>query len=482
MKRIMRTAVATLVAAMGLLALSWLLAGPAGVALAASVGTTSGVVGNVNEAMKIIFQEPLTNSIVSDSELLDIFEQDMNVEVNQTEGGRYIELAHYFQLPSGVGARQLEGDYIPVPHGPVIKNSQIYLKKIEGTVQMTGDTMRRVRQGEGAFVTWASRALPDLVERVDHELDRMLLGYGAGIRARVDDADPDDGDKTIGIDAAMGLTEGGTPLEDAWLQFMEQEFIRFGPNADATSQRDSGQEYRITDVNPDGNGGTGTLELDQEPSANVADNDYIFGGDSAGHSGQASGTDREIMGLWGMVDDGTVLSSFQGLTRADYRPWRAQVIDGSAAPYNGELTEGLLTKADDQVAVRADGEIDTIVLSRTAARNFWDNLKTDKRLIDPRSYQGGKSMLHMIFGDRDVELRVVRKMPGSVCFGLQSDTFKQWRNTGWEWDDLTGSIWNRVTDSTGRKDDFYAVGHLVMQTGCIAPHKNFKINNLSTDH
>lgn len=462
----------TLVASFALV-LAW--SDPAGVLLAATVGTTAGVDGNVNEAMKTIFQGPLTNSIVADSELLDIFEQDQNVQVNQTTGGRYIELAHYFSLPAGVGARALEDDYIPVPNGPVIRNSQIYLKKVEGVVQMSGDTMRRVRQGEGAFVTWARRHLPDLKERVDHELDRMLLGYGAGIRAQVNDADPDDGDNLVGIDNAVGITG----LEDAWLQFMEQEFVVFGPNADGTSLRDGGDAYEVVDVDPD----TGHIELDPEPTVNVADNDFIFGGDAAGFSGQDGGVDREIMGLLGMVDDGSILAEFQGLTRADYRPWRSQVFDNSLTIHAGDLTEDLLTYADDKTYVRAKGEIDTLCMSRTATRNFWANLKDDKRLIDPRSYVGGKmDPLRMLFGDRGVELREVRKMPPSLVFGLQTDTFKHWRNTGWEWDDLTGSIWNRVTDGTGRKDTFYAVGHIVLQTGCVAPHKNFKITDLDTSY
>lgn len=451
-----------------------LLVGP-GVALAmAEVGTTAGVDYNVNEAMKIIFEEPLTNSIVEDSELLDCFEQDMNVSVSETTGGRYIELAHYFSLPAGVGARKLEGDYIPVPNGPVIKNSQIWLKKIEGVVQMSGDVMRRVKRGEGAFVTWAQRHLPDLKTRVDHELDRMLLGYGAGVRARVDDADPDAGAKVyLDIDACMGVAS----LEDSWLQFMEGESIVFAAAAAGTTPRTTTGSRIIEDVDPD----TNRIYIDSAVDTDVADDDFIFGGDAAGASYQAAGVDREIMGLLGMIDNGDVLASFQGLARADYRPWRAQVFDGSAAPYNGQVTEDLLTFADDQTYVRAKGEIDKILMSRSGARNFWRNLKDDKRLIDPRSYTGGKGALSMIFGDRQVELKVIRKMPSSLIFGIQSDTCKHWRNTGWEWDDLTGSIWNRVTDATGRKDSFYAVGHIVLQTGNIAPHKNFKITGIVDD-
>ncbi len=440
--------------------------GPGAAPTAAPGDGVGAVAGNINEAMKIIFEEPLTNSITADSELLDLFEQDSNVQVNETTGGRFIEMAHYFALPAGVGARTLEGDYIPVPGGPKIRNSQVYLKKIEGTVEMSGDVMRRVRQGEGAFVTWASRALPDLKERIDNELDRMLLGYGAGIKALIDDANPDDADLTIGIDTALGIAG----LEPAWLQFLEGESIVFGPTADGLNLRDSGAAYVIEDIDID----TSHLVLGTEPTANVLDDDFIFAGDAAGHSAGS----KEIMGLFGMVDDGGILATFQGLLRSDYRLWQGQIIDGSAAPFNGELTEILLTKADDDTAIRGKGETDCLVMSRTTARNFWANLLNDKRLVDPRSYAGGKKGLEMMFNNKTLTLKAIRKMPDTVVFGLDTSTLKHWRNTGWEWDDITGSIWNRATDATGRRDAFYAVGHIVMQTGCIAPAKNFKITGL----
>lgn len=480
----MRKQLWTTVGALALVAVSFalasLLTAPGVVLAMAVVGTTGpgaaptsapgdgsgAVAGNINEAMKIIFEEPLTNSIVADSELMDLFEQDMNVKVNQTDGGRYIEMAHYFVLPAGVGARLLEGDYIPVPNGPTIRNSQVYLKKIEGVVELSGDAYRRVKQGEGAWLSWSQRALPDLVERVDHELDRMLLGYGAGCRARINDADPDDADLTIEIDAALGLAGLGNPI----LQFMEGESIVFGPTIDGANLRDTGAAYEIKDFDYD----SLELTLGTEPTSNVLDSDFIFGGDAA----TASVGAREIMGLHGMVDDGTILADFQGLTRADYRPWRAHIVDGSAAPFNGELTEVLLTKADDEVAIRGGGELDVLVMSRTSGRNFWTNIKADRRINDPREYTGGKSKLLMLFNDKVLELKMVRKMVDGVLFGLQKDTFKHWRNTGWEWDDTTGAIWNRVTDGTGRKDQYYAVGHIVLQTGCVAPAKNVKITGI----
>lgn len=452
----------------------------------AAVGTTSGVAGNVNEAMKAIFEEPMGENIVQDSELLDVFEQDMNVSVNETTGGRYIELAHYFYLPAGVGARRLEGDYIPVPDGPTIKNSTIYLKKVEGVVEMTGDTMRRVQKGEGAFLDWADRALPDLVRRVTHELDRMLLGYGSGIKARVAAGYTAGANTTITVDRSFGVT-GYT---DAFLQFMENERVVFSGTADSAALRSSGsgRSRKVLDVNPT----TGAIVLDEAVDAAVVAGDYIFAGDNAGHSGQGGGDDREIMGLLGMVDDGSILASFQGLTRSSYRPWNAVTIDAATAESNafaGHIDEELLTYADDQCYVLGGGRPDTIVTSRLQARKYWRSLAKDKTLNDPRSFTGGVagegqgkgrySGLSILLGDREVALKVSRKLPPEILFGVQSDTLKRWQNVGWEWDDTTGSIWNRVSDATGRKDQFYAVGHIVLQTGCIAPRKNFVIRGLS---
>lgn len=435
----------------------------------ATVGTTAGVAGNVNEAMKVIFEEPMTDNINTDSEMLDIFEQDMNVSVNETTGGRYIELAHYFHLPAGVGARRLEGDYIPVPQGPTIKNSQVYLKKIEGVVEMSGDAMRRVQKGEGAFLDWADRAMPDLVRRVTNEMDRMLIGYGAGVKARVAGTYTL-GSTTIPVDRSFGVT-GYT---GAFLQFLENETViaNSAITGDGATQRAG--VAKVTDVDPAGN-----IVVDVAPTG-LAVGDYIFAGDAAANSSRGGAEDREIMGLLGMVDDGAILSSFQGLTRSQYRPWNSIAVDASVAPYSGAMSEDLLVYADDTAFVLGGAAITDLVMNRLAARKYWAGLKADRVINDPRSFTGGKGTLNVLLGTKLLALRVVRKLPAEVAFGLDRTTFKRWQNTGWEWDDTTGSIWNRVTDGTGRKDSFYAVGHMVLQTGCVAPRKNLVIRNLSS--
>jgi hypothetical protein len=428
---------------------------------------------DLDSALKIFFNEPVVENVVTDSELLSLFLEDNEVQYEQSTGGRYIETAQYFQLPSGVGARA-RGEYIPIPEGPVIKNSRIFLKKLQGVVEMEGDVMARVRGDMGAYLNWMDRALPDLVTRLDDTVDRMLLGYGAGIIARVNEASPS---TAMEVDTAFGVTLDSTPLSYAWLQFQEGDRIVFSANASGNPIRNAGanQSAKILGINQ----ALSQLTLDVVPTG-VLDNDYIFHGDGAGVNTQtAAGDDREIMGLLGMVDDGTVLATFQNLSRATYRLWNAVSIDGDDAgldaEFTGSLNETLLTYADDETAILGGGKPSVIVTSKWGLRSYWKSLKTDRTINDPRAYAGGKGNLTVWLGDRQVTLKAVRKMPKELCFGLSPNTFKRWEIDGFQWDDKTGSIWKQVTDGTGRKDAFYAYGNWYIQTGCLAPRKNFRI-------
>jgi hypothetical protein len=376
---------------------------------------------DINQALKIFFNEPVAEDIVYDSELLSLFEEDNNVKQDETTGGRYIETAQYFQLPAGVGARA-ENEYIPIPDGPVIQNSRVFLKKIQGVLEMTGDVMRRVKGDLGAYLNWAERAMPDLVKRVDHEIDRMLFGYGNGALARVN-AIPDG--THLDVDRSFGVTGAGP----AWLNFLEGMRVVFSVNANSVPLRNpgAGQSAQVVAVNP-ALGVAGRLTTDANPAAVVV-NDYIFPGDAAGASGQdASGVDREVMGLLGMDDDGTILATFQNLARGTYLLFQSIMIDSTAVPYNSVLTEDILVFADDEVFLKGMGKPDAIITSRSGARGYWKSLKGDRVIPTPQGYQGGfgqgadrpgKFGLKVLLGDRDVPLKACRKCPTNYTFGLQ---------------------------------------------------------------
>lgn len=430
---------------------------------------------DMDTAMKIIFEDSVFDNTVHDSELMDQFEQDDRIMVEETTGGRYIETAQYFQLPAGVRSVAV-GDYLPIPDGPVIRNSRIYLKKIQGVVEMEGDVMRRVRTNEGAFLDWGERALPDLVKRLSDLQDRQMIGAGTGVLSRVKGTDTGSGTELL-IDRNFGVTG----LTNSFLHYLEGKSVVFSSAVDGDPLREPSNPAALVEDAWKHTDGVEKLTISRRPTG-VAANDYVFDGDKLGGSYPKAGTDREFMGLLGMIDDGTVLADFQNITRADYRKWQAVMIDATLHGYGGELSEDLIVKADDDVFVLGDGKPDLFVTSRANSRTYWRKLRGDRTIPDPRgAYTGGqdKDRTKIELGDRSMVLKVARKMPDELAFGAQRNVFKRWQLGKWTWDDLTGSIWNRVVDGAGRKDSFFATGYLYIQMGCFAPRKNYQIHSLT---
>lgn len=426
----------------------------------------------LNEAMKAIFEDPISQNLVSESELLDLFEEDPTIQVKETYGGRYIELAHYIADGGGAGARA-EGSYLPTPTPPTIKNSRIDLKKNLMVVEMSGQAYRRVKAGEAAFLDWAAASLPNAVRRLQHHLDRQAFGTGLGVMAKVTSVP---GAGVINLQDAYGNT-GST---DAALLFQRNDYIRLATGSDGSGLR--ANAAKVLSVDPV----AGSITVDAYPTAAAA-GDFIFLGDANGNNsrnpdGTGAGTvDTEMMGLLGMVDDGTLVATFQNLARAGLPEWQAVIQDSTASGFAATLSEDLLTYVDDQVFVLGGGKPDFLVTSRSGLRSYWKSLKGDRMFVDPRAYVGGKQNdgMKIMLGDRELGVKVTRKCPKDLAMLIEKASMKRWQVKGFQWDDTTGSIWKQVTDGTGRKDSFYAWGVYEAQLGCVVPRHNAKITSLA---
>lgn len=430
---------------------------------------------HLDELMKIIYSEPVIVDIVTDSELMDLFQEDMNVRTDETTGGKYVQLAHYIRLAGAAGARA-ENDYIPVPQAAQGENSRINLKKLLGVIEMTGDVMDRVVGDEGAFIDYMERALPDVKTRVVNEIDRMYVGFGAGIKAKVGAiVDNGDGTATITLTDALGVTG----YEDAWLQFLEGETLVFSATADGAALRNAGvnQAVLVDNIIEDQD----QIQVTGAPAtlAAITVGDFIFSGDAAGANTQLNGENREISGLLAGVDDGGIVATYNGITRANRRFWNARVFDLAGPPYDGKLTEKPLMVAFAQLATTANAKPDVLVGSMHMPIGYWEDLKGDRVLNDPRSYTGGASGFQIIVGDRTLKLKTARKLPPQIAFLLSTNSWRRFTLKQWEWVSRGGSIWNIVTDAQGRKDSWFAFGKMREELACVMPRQNLRFEGLT---
>lgn len=434
----------------------------------------------IDEALKVIFAKSLHDDIVAEHELMDLFKAEMNIKTEETTGGRYIEQGHFWQLPAGAGWRQ-DDEYIPEAVSAKFKNSRLYLRKMFLTLQMSGDTMRRVRTDEGAFLDYMEQAKPAVVEFANNQLDLAYLGTGSGIKASVAAkiSDNGDGTYTIGVKHHSGVPG----FTEAWLAFLEGENIVFAANARFHTLRNAGSGQYATVYGIDEDKNEITIKCSAALYAAIQQNDEIAEGDGAGFSAvDQDGNPRMLAGLLAGDDDGGIVEVYNNIDRTarDSRLWKSNVIDGSASPYDGELTEDLFDLAFRRTLVRGSGKPTHVVMSHSASTMYWRATKTgQQRFVNvDGNFTTGKGKLAIRVGADTYPVRICRKLPPEVVFGLQADRWARLTLGQLTWEEETGSMWNRVVDSTGRKDEYYSVAHLYEQLYCPAPRKQFRIDGI----
>lgn len=429
----------------------------------ATTGTGTGSdFSGLNDLLKNVYTDSFENNVEADSEVSDIFEQAEGFKVVEGPDGKAIVIAHQFSSGGGVGS-VLEDDYLPTATTPTIKQSTLTIKQQVAMVELSGRTLRRVKEGPAAFATWANEALPMKARRLAFHIDRMRIGLGDGVICRIDEGSPATTD--LGIDAAYGIAglEGATNL------LLRDDNLRFCTSSAGSSARTG--TAKVVGVDYDNS----EIDIDALPTS-TADNDFVFLGDT----NVRSIGEREMMGLEGIIDNGALLASIQGLSRTTYPELKAQQIDASSATYGGTLNENLLDIAATRVYERAMGKTTHILVNRSGQRSFWNSLKGDRTFIDPKgNFQGGKAQLTMLLGNGPVVIRAARKVPASRCYGIDASSIKRYTIGSGRWDDTDGSVWNRTVDGTGRKDAFFAVYVREENLGTVDPGKNFKITGLS---
>jgi hypothetical protein len=434
------------------------------------VGGMATATFEMEEAMKVLFEDSLEVNVVTDSELLDLIEKDLNVKSEEGSDGRYVETAHLFGLPTGYGYRT-ESDPIPVPRGPQIANGRINLKKSLGSLSVTGDVFEKIRQGKPAFTTWAKEQMPLFARGIRNTKDVIMLGYGLGIRARV--ASVDAVNKFITVKDTLGVAGWGNPE----LQFMSNQDIAVGPNINGTGLRANaaaGNNYHVTNASFKQN------RIYLSEVTNIAVGDYIWDADEHGVSAPTSaGVNREFMGLAGHVDDGGIVNVYFNIDRDSYDAWQATVVDISGAPYNGIFNDEAILYGDMQAGLAGAAKIDVIVAPYSGAFQFWRDLKNDRQLNDPRAWTGGSGRLYCRIRDRVVEVRSARKLSPQVAYGLTKGCFRRFTLGKFQWSTRTGSMWQQVIKDGKRYDAFWAYGYDHDEIFCREPNKNIRWEGLA---
>jgi hypothetical protein len=94
----------------------------------------------------------------------------------------------------------------------------------------------------------------------------------------------------------------------------------------------------------------------------------------------ASADGKEMMGLNGIVDDGTLLTTFQNLDATSLLEWRGVRIDAASA----NLTSDLLQRLLDDVGTLGGQDPDTLITHKLQRRKYLDIVVPEKRFMDQK--------------------------------------------------------------------------------------------------
>lgn len=232
---------------------------------------------------------------------------------------------------------------------PGYKTAQINYRKIFAPYRVKLEVMQEATAA-GAHFDVLEQDLNDLAESFCHWVEwQFNSSAGHGYLFRVN-GDPGTG-TTVTVDSYGGWDgqEAKVLLENLNL---EGQYVEFASDA-ATAVRAGGARL-IDSVDIDNN----QFEVSAAMDAAVADNDYVMLSRSDDTSRSASLVDSndtaDLIGLPGLIDDYSRLTTFQTLTNATASRFKSHVLSNSGT--NRPLTEALLQKAISIGRVRQPGK------------------------------------------------------------------------------------------------------------------------------
>jgi hypothetical protein len=372
----------------------------------------SQTLSNFDEALKIdylpVIREQLNNSTAFLSK----------VQRNQRDvsGKRWQMTAHY-QRNSGVGAGAETG--LPTAGQQAYKNPYGVVKYNRGRIQLSGPVMEASANDKGAIVRALDSEIQGVTRDLEKDINYQLMNDGTAVRALVN-GDPGTG-TTLTLDG---------PGTNYFFDGMKIDIVDPTTGVPCTSST----SLTVSTVDS-----TTEVTLSAAANADVADNDYVT---RAGATDQA-GTSYEMMGIKGIVDDGTYVTTLHNLSRTTYPWWKCSTF--STDDNGGTLRDMTLPLIQTAMsAVEKNGGKVGMILSDHAMRDAYAALVVaDKRYVNTMNLDGGFTALEY---NGIPWVAEVDCQPNAVFF-LDMEHLFLMQMGDWKWMDKDGAVLSRVSGS-----------------------------------
>lgn len=310
-----------------------------------------------------------------------------------------------------------ETDALPSPNSEDVQQAIVPIRTLGARIEISTKVIEATKSDTGAFVQALSFQMDAKIANLKKELETQLQGDGSGALAKI-----------VAVDAANDKFTVDNPGT-----------LRPGMNLKAASARLGGTTRStpayITVANVDYVSGVVTSATDLA-GTDWTVNDFVFRGDSSGFLGRGI----NIMGLLGIVDDGTYVSTLHGISRTTYDLWKGTVLHNSGTAR--DLTLTLLQAAEDAVWIRT-GSRPTALYSHPGQRQrYFELCVADRRYVNVVKFDGGAKFDALEYNGNP--WFVTREAPKNVVYMLDEDTLRWFMLKDIGWMDQDGAILHRV--------------------------------------
>lgn len=418
-----------------------------------------------DEVLKTVYEKGIVDALNQEQETLNLMKRE-------TEGWSGKEVKFPVKLKRNFSAAATaEGGVIHDAGQQEYEDFVIPVKYNHGRIQLTAAVMKASESNKGAFARALGSEVDGLVEDLADYRGRVIFGYGKGVLALVNEADPD-GDTTLLVDSPGGIagsTNGARFLKPGM-------YIAFVNPGDG-SLRSTTKGRTIQSVAADG---TSVVIDSAATMTDVANNDYVVIAHQSGTNVDAISKttyDKEQMGLSGMVDTTTYVSTFHGIDRsASPGNYLQSVVIGSV----GALSADIMQRAIDTVWQKSRGKTDCIICEHSVRRAYGIMVENDRRysgadLKNPDAGTRAAMQKDLSFGG--IPIKADKYAPYGTMFGLQSDTFTRWMLCEGEWAKETGAILRGVSN----EDTYEGIYRIFDNFSCEKGSANWKLTGITAN-
>jgi hypothetical protein len=318
-------------------------------------------ISGFDAALKDVYAGPIRDQLNEKTRLLDLFTKG-DIEQYEWEG-RQVVLALRKSRNAGIKA-VAEGGGLPTAGKQGYANLKIPMTFLEGRIELTAQVMKASRSDKGSFARAMDSEQKGLVEDISRQRNRELAYYGSGTLATVASGATS---FTQTVTAPGGVA--GTVNTSRFLKV--GMMIAFTSPAGVIRTDGIGTIASVTDT---GSGSASIVVTGTGSGPATTTADLVSLGANASGTNEGS-YQLESMGILGIVDSTTYVSSIFGLDRSNSaNAWFRSTVMSSV----GALSPDVLQRGVDNAEEVSGEVIDTFISHASVRREYLKLSEADR--------------------------------------------------------------------------------------------------------